>query len=83
MGKNQGYVINKNFSIFYKHQHNYPIHVHREVGIAVKLVHKNATKPKKVHLPKKNFTLNALPLEIWQKPPGPSPWIFKPCASMN
>jgi hypothetical protein len=51
-----------------------------------KLVNKTAIKHRKgVPSPqnqKCSQHLYTLPPKIWQKPHGPSPWIFKPCASM-
>jgi hypothetical protein len=47
--------------------------------VFTKLVDKT---PKRFTLPQKlSQPLYTLPTKIWQKPYGPSPWIFKPCAS--
>jgi len=50
-----------------------------------KLINKNAIKHQKsVPSPPKKCSqpLYTLHPKIWQKPHGPFPWIFKPCASM-
>jgi hypothetical protein len=50
--------------------------------IFTELLNKNAIKPGKgvPSLPKFLQPLYTQPPEIWQKPHGPSPQIFKPCA---
>ncbi len=60
------------------------IKVYPPSEIFAKLVNKNAIKtPKRYTLPPKfSQPLYTLPSTKGPKPYGPSPWIFKPCASM-
>jgi hypothetical protein len=61
------------------------IKVYPPFKIFAKLVNKNAIKHQKgVPSPPPKFSqpLYTLPPNKPQKPHGPSPWIFKPCASL-